>query len=336
MTNSNTESQEEEPKIGTFWDHLDVLRGCIIKIIVVTVALGMVCFCFKTQLFDVVLAPRETKFITYQLLGLHPETIHLMNIGLTEQFMVHMKTALYAGVLLASPYILYQIFCFVSPGLYDNERRYAVKLVGGAYIMFMIGTLLNYFIIFPMTVRFLGTYQVDPSVANMLTLQSYIETLLMMNLVMGIIFELPVVCWLLARLGLINAHFMRKFRRHAVIAILVISAIITPTTDVFTLSLVSVPIWLLYEISIIIVARSYMARKLELDEDDDEDDEEPKTELPEKVAESGDENSQTEDIASPTTETVPPPEETTVAMRTKTSKTKRLAGNRKHKQHRKR
>lgn len=336
MTNSNTESQEEEPKIGTFWDHLDVLRGCIIKIIVVTVALGMVCFCFKTQLFDVVLAPRETKFITYQLLGLYPETIHLMNIGLTEQFMVHMKTALYAGVLLASPYILYQIFCFVSPGLYDNERRYAVKLVGGAYIMFMIGTLLNYFIIFPMTVRFLGTYQVDPSVANMLTLQSYIETLLMMNLVMGIIFELPVVCWLLARLGLINAHFMRKFRRHAVIAILVISAIITPTTDVFTLSLVSVPIWLLYEISIIIVARSYKARKLEVDEDDEEDDEEPKTELPEKVAESGDEDSQTEEIASPTEDVVPPTEETTVAMRTKTSKTKRLAGNRKHKLHRKR
>ena len=144
---------DDSQNIGTFWDHLDVLRSCIIKIIVATLLLAIVCFSFKDLLFSIVLAPTEPDFITYKLLGMHPQKIGLMNIGLTEQFMIHMKTALYAGILLASPYILYQIFCFVSPGLYENERKYAVRVVGGAYVMFILGTLLNYFVIFPMTVH---------------------------------------------------------------------------------------------------------------------------------------------------------------------------------------
>lgn len=247
---------DDSQNIGTFWDHLDVLRSCIIKIIVATLLLAIVCFSFKDLLFSIVLAPTDPDFITYKLLGMHPQKIGLMNIGLTEQFMIHMKTALYAGILLASPYILYQIFCFVSPGLYENERKYAVRVVGGAYVMFILGTLLNYFVIFPMTVHFLGTYQVASDVANMLTLQSYMDTLLLMNLVMGVVFELPVVCWLLACLGLLNDRFMRTYRRHAIVVILIISAIITPTSDVFTLMVVALPIWALYEVSIIIVKRA--------------------------------------------------------------------------------
>ena len=132
-------------------------------------------------------------------------------------------------------------------------RRYAVWIVGAAYVMFLMGTLVNYFIVFPLTVRFLGTYQVSPDVANMLTLQSYIDTLLGMSLVMGVVFELPVVCGLMGRMGLINSQMMAQFRRHAVVAILVVSAIITPTTDVFTLFVVALPIYLLYELSIQIV-----------------------------------------------------------------------------------
>ena len=200
-----------------------------------------------------VLAPRSSNFVTYQLLGVDAFHINLMNTGLTEQFMIHMRTAIYAGLLLASPYILYELFRFVSPALYQNERRYAVWIVGAAYVMFLMGTLVNYFIVFPLTVRFLGTYQVSPDVANMLTLQSYIDTLLGMSLVMGVVFELPVVCGLMGRMGLINSHMMSQFRRHAVVAILVVSAIITPTTDVFTLFVVALPIYLLYELSIQIV-----------------------------------------------------------------------------------
>lgn len=262
----------DDQNVGTFWDHLDVLRSCLFKIAVVTVGASVIAFCFKELLFDIVLAPRESDFITYRLFGLHPEKVNLMNIGLTEQFMIHMKTSFYVGFLLASPYILYQIFCFVAPGLYDNERKYAVKLVGGVYVMFMIGTLVNYLCIFPMTVNFLGNYKVSEDVANMLTLQSYMDTLLMMNLVMGIVFELPMICWILGKLGLINAAFMRNYRRHAIVIILIASAVITPTGDAFTLSIVALPIWMLYEISIIIVARTQRKRQESDDHDDDDND----------------------------------------------------------------
>ena len=237
----------------TFWDHLDVLRASLIRMAIAVVIFGIVAFCMKEALFSIVLAPCSSDFITYRLLGAEAFHIHLMNTGLTEQFMIHMRTAIYAGLLVASPYIIYELFRFVSPGLYQNERHYAVWIVGAAYLMFIIGTLINYFVVFPLTVRFLGTYQVSPDVANMLTLQSYIDTLLGMSLVMGVVFELPVVCALMGRMGLLTDHFMAEYRRHAVVAILVVAAIITPTTDVFTLFIVALPIYLLYEVSIQIV-----------------------------------------------------------------------------------
>ena len=237
----------------TFWDHLDVLRSSLIRMAVVVVLLAVAAFVMKDALFSVVLAPRSSDFVSYRLLGVDAFSLHLMNTGLTEQFMVHMRTALYAGLLLASPYVLYELFRFVSPGLYANERRYAVWIVGAAYLMFLVGTAVNYFVVFPLTVRFLGTYQVSPDVDNMLTLQSYIDTLLGMNLVMGVVFELPVVCGLLGHMGLLTSGMMAEYRRHAVVAILVVAAIITPTTDVFTLFVVALPIYLLYEMSIQIV-----------------------------------------------------------------------------------
>ena len=237
----------------TFWDHLDVLRSSLIRMAVAVAVLAVAAFVLKEQLFSVVLAPRSSDFVTYRLLGVTPFHLHLMNTGLTEQFMIHMRTALYAGLLAASPYVLYELFRFVSPGLYQNERRYAGWIVGAAYVMFLVGTLVNYFVVFPLTVRFLGTYQVSPDVANMLTLQSYVDTLLGMSLVMGVVFELPVVCGLMGRMGLLTDQWMNDYRRHAIVAILVVAAIITPTTDVFTLFVEALPIYLLYEVSIGIV-----------------------------------------------------------------------------------
>jgi len=234
----------------TFWDHLDELRFSLFRILGAIALFGIMAFVLKDELFVVVLAPRSSDFITYQLLGVGDFSIHLMNTGLTEQFMIHMRTAMYAGLLVASPYILYELFRFVSPGLYENERRYAVWIVGAAYLMFIVGTLVNYFIVFPFTVRFLGTYQVSPDVANMLTLQSYVDTLLGMSL---LVFELPVVCALMGRMGLINGQLMSTYRRHALVAILIVAAVITPTTDAFTLFVVALPIYLLYELSILIV-----------------------------------------------------------------------------------
>lgn len=212
-----------------------------------------VAFVLKDELFSVVLAPRSSDFISYRLLGVKPFSLHLMNTGLTEQFLVHMRVALYAGLLFASPYILYELFRFVSPGLYSNERQAATRIVSSAYAMFLLGTLVCYFIVFPLTVRFLGTYQVSADVDNMLTVQSYVDTLISMSLVLGVVFELPVVCSILGRMGLINRSMMTRYRKHAVVAILVVAAIITPTTDAFTLLIVALPIWLLYEVSILIV-----------------------------------------------------------------------------------
>lgn len=237
----------------TFWDHLDVLRSSLIRMAVAVAVFAVAAFVLKEQLFSVVLAPRSSDFVTYRLLGVEPFHLHLMNTGLTEQFMIHMRTALYAGLLVASPCVLYELFRFVSPGLYQNERRYAGWIVGAAYVMFLVGTLVNYFVVFPLTVRFLGTYQVSPDVANMLTLQSYVDTLLGMSLVMGVVFELPVVCGLMGRMGLLTDQWMSDYRRHAIVAILIVAAIITPTTDVFTLFVVALPIYLLYEVSIWIV-----------------------------------------------------------------------------------
>jgi len=240
---------------GTFWDHLEVLRWVIVRSIVATVLFAVVAFCLKDWLFAVVLAPRSSDFLTFRLIGTGPFRLHLMNTGLTEQFMTHVKVALYAGLLCAAPYVVYELFRFVSPGLYDRERRAGRWVVASACTMFFLGTLLNYFLIFPLTVRFLGTYQVSADVDNMLTLQSYIDTLLSMSLVMGVIFELPVLCAILGRMGFINSRLMARYRRHAVVAILIVAAIITPTTDVFTLCIVSLPIWLLYEVSIWLVPK---------------------------------------------------------------------------------
>lgn len=240
---------------GNFWEHLDDLRSTLIRILLVVCVFAVAAFCLKDWLFDVVLAPSSGRFPLFRWLGAEPFRIHLMNVGLTEQFAVHLKTAAYAGLLMASPVVLYELFRFISPALYANERRYALALVGSSYLMFLLGTLLNYGFIFPLTVRFLGTYQVSPMVENMLTLSSYIDTFISLSLLIGLVFELPVFCWLLGKMGLIHRRLMQRYRRHAIVAILVVAAVITPTTDAFTLLIVSLPIWLLYEASVWVVPR---------------------------------------------------------------------------------
>lgn len=177
-------AKEDKTDGLSFWEHLDVLRTAIVKIVAVAVVFGIAAFCFKEKLFAVILAPKNDGFITYRLFNriaawAGGETgsfaVQLINTGLAGQFVIHMKTALCAGVLCASPYILYQLFRFVSPALYACERKYAVRIVGGGYAMFLMGVAVSYFLIFPLTFRFLGTYQVSGEVENMIVLQSYIS-----------------------------------------------------------------------------------------------------------------------------------------------------------------
>lgn len=218
---------------------------------------AIVAFALKTEVFSIVLAPTKADFITYRLFSQFGEIVdfnlNLINTQLTSQFSVHMQVSVMVGLICVCPYILYSIFKFVSPALYENERKYARILVVAGYIMFMTGVALCYFLIFPLTIRFLGNYQVSEEVSNIITLSSYIDTLTMLTLMLGIVFELPILCMLLGKMGILTAEFMREYRRHAIVIILIVAAIITPTTDVMTLMLVTLPIYLLYETSIFAV-----------------------------------------------------------------------------------
>lgn len=240
----------------TFWDHLDVLRGCLLRILAVVVITSIGVFCMKEEIFGIVLAPCHSDFITYRLMEAEDFDLHLINTGLAEQMLIHLKVAMCIGLLVASPYIIYALFSFISPALYDNERRASKILTFWAYLMFIVGVLVNYLLIFPLTVRFLGLYQVSSDIDNMLTISSYIDTLLMLSIAFGIVFEIPVLSWLMAKMGLLKAEWMTRYRRHAFVAILIIAAIITPTPDAITLMIVSLPIWLLYEASILVVRRT--------------------------------------------------------------------------------
>jgi len=270
----------ENPDAMSFWEHLDVLRGILFRIAALTLGFAVIAFACREWLFDIILAPKYDNFIIYDLFRsvgkiFNPNgdsghfDVQLINTGLAKQFVIHMKASIYAGFLVAAPYTLYQIFRFVSPALYANERRYAVKVLGGGSVMFALGVLLSYFLIFPLTFRFLGTYQVSDDVVNMISLESYMDTMMMLCVMMGIVFEIPILCWLFAKFGFITADFMKKYRKHAVVILLFISAIITPTADVFTLTVVAMPMWLLYEASIIIVQRTKATQRSEEDEDDD-------------------------------------------------------------------
>ena len=246
----------------SFWEHLDVLRGVLVRIAVVVLVCAVAAFCFKDSLFALLLAPNSPDFFLYRLLArIMPDmafpaaAIEIINTGLADQFTIHIKTACYVGLVCASPYVLYALLRFVAPALYTREKHYVYRLVGWGYLLFMAGGGVFFCVFFPFAFRFLGTYQVSGEVANKITLQSYMSTFWTMALLMGLLFEVPIVCWTLGRMGLLTAPLMHRYRRHVIVVILILAAVITPTTDVFTLLLVSVPIYLLYEISILLVPK---------------------------------------------------------------------------------
>ncbi len=244
----------------SFWEHLDDLRKVLFRIIIITLVFSLLAFFLKDWLFAIIFAPKSSTFISYSLLGGSDFDISLINTSLTGQFMMHLKVSIVSGIVFASPYIIYELFKFVSPALYSNEKKYSLHIILSAYMMFVIGCVINYFLIFPLTLRFLGTYEVSDKVSNLLTLDSYMETLLIMTLVFGIIFEIPILSYLLGKFGFLHSKLMVKYRKHAIVVILILAAIITPTSDIFTLSIVFLPIWLLYEMSIFVVKRVEKSR----------------------------------------------------------------------------
>ena len=251
----------------TFWDHLDELRKVLIRVLVVWFVLAVAYFVAMPWLFDrVLLAPCNNDFIFYDLLrsigeklDLHDEFftqefhVKLVNINLAAPFLIHMSTAFWMSVVTAMPYLFYEVWRFISPALYPNEMRGVRKAMAIGTVMFFVGVLLGYFMVYPLTLRFLSTYQLSGLIENQISLNSYIDNFMMLNLCMGAAFELPLLAWLLSLLGLVNKAFLRKYRRHAAVVIVILAAVITPTGDLFTLSVVAIPLYLLYELSILMI-----------------------------------------------------------------------------------
>lgn len=258
----------------TFWEHLDELRSVLVRIVAVAAAIGLVFFALKEYVFDAVLAPASGDFVTYRwinrlldALGLVsmriPQTdITLINTELSAQFMTHVTVAATLGLLASAPYVVWQLFGFVRPALYEHERRNSDRILVAATILFFVGVAMNYFVIFPVSVRFLGTYQVSESVVNTITLSSYISTLATLSLMMGLVFEIPVLAYFFARASLVSSALLARYRKHSFIIIMIVSAVITPP-DIFTLILMCFPLYGLYEVSIAIARRVERKRPAE-------------------------------------------------------------------------
>lgn len=251
----------------SFWQHLDVLRGVLWRSIAATCILAVAAFFLKDLLFALLFAPAQSDFVVYRGMcrlaemtgwsSLCPSDFEALfiNTELASQFMTHLEVSLWAGVFLASPYIIYLLYGFVAPALYENEKRHSAALIGSCVLLFMAGVLLNYFVIFPFSFRFLSTYQVRPEVVNQIALSSYMSTFLLLSLMLGIMFELPVLAYALAKLGILTPAMLCSYRKHAFVFICIVAAVITPTGDAVTLMLVTMPVYLLYELSISVVKR---------------------------------------------------------------------------------
>lgn len=256
---------ERDEGMMTMSEHLDVLRRMLIRIVIVVVALATVVFCCKQWTFEMLLAPCSSDFITYSaierlchLMGwefhFEPFKLSLINTELSSQFMTHLTTSIYLGLLGASPYVVVELLRFVMPALYDNERRYSYVAAVAVFGLFIVGVLMSYYVLFPFACRFLGTYQVDESVLNQINIGSYISTFTTLTFMMGIVFQIPVIAFVLGKMEIIDAELMTHYRRHAALLVATVAAIITPP-DLMTLGLVAVPMYGLYELSVIIVRR---------------------------------------------------------------------------------
>lgn len=256
-----------EEKELSFWDHLDDLRRVLLRIIGVWFVLAIGYFIAMPYLFDrVILAPCHNDFIFYDLLrqvgstfGLTDDfftqefSLKLININLAAPFFIHMSTAFWLSVVTAMPYLVFEIWRFVRPALYPQERKGVRKAFTVGTGMFYTGVLAGYFLVYPLTLRFLSTYQLSAEIENRISLDSYIDNFMMLVLCMGLAFELPLVTWLLSLLGLVDRPFLQKYRRHAIVLIVIVAAVITPTGDPFTLTIVALPLYLLYEMSILMI-----------------------------------------------------------------------------------
>ena len=257
------EEQEVQEGAMSFWDHLEVLRWALFRSACVLAVIMVGTFIAMPYIFDrFILAPTSNDFFTYRWLNsigkgfvkLSPDfDVQIININVASQFMTHISTSVSMAAVIAFPYFIWEIWKFIEPALFEDEVKHLRPAFLGGTLMFYIGCAIGYVLVFPFTFRFLVEYNLSPNITNQINLQSYIDNFTMLILVMGIVFEMPLLAWLLSLFGILRKSLLREYKRHAIVALLIAAAIITPSGDPFTLMLVFIPLYVLYELSILVV-----------------------------------------------------------------------------------
>jgi sec-independent protein translocase protein TatC len=259
----------------SFLDHLEALRWHLVRSIMSIVVFAIIAFVFKEFIFsNIIIAPKTPEFFTNRMLCafgtwigikalcINIEPFQLININMAGQFTTHIMVSMIIGLIFSFPYLVFELWRFIGPALYDKERQFAKGAVFYISMLFIMGVLFAYFIIIPLSVHFLGSYQVSAEVTNQINLMSYIQTVTAIALAAGLLFELPVLIYFLTKIGLVTPEFLKKYRRHSLVIVLALSAIITPP-DVFSQILVAFPLMFLYEVGIRISQRIIRNEQLE-------------------------------------------------------------------------
>ncbi len=270
------QNKPKQEKEMSFWEHLEELRMHIFRSLAAILILTIVAFLNKRIIFDyIILAPKDMDFITNRFLCQLGEilsidalcigrlNLSIQNINMSGQFMTHLYVSLIAGLIVAAPYVIWELWRFIMPALKQKEKKYSTGAVAVSSLLFLTGVLFAYFLIVPLTINFLGTYQVSQDVPNQINLNSYISTVVSVTIAVGIVFELPIFVFFLTKVGILTPSFMKKNRKIMLVIVLILSAIITPP-DVFSQILVCIPLVGLYELSIRISEKVYRQREVEL------------------------------------------------------------------------
>lgn len=273
----STKKKKNEPKAEmSFLDHLEALRWHFIKSISAIIICGTLAYIYSDFVWNsIILAPKSPDFWTSRMLiklsnflgiqsnGLNSHPFQLINFNMSGQFMVDVWTAIIAGFIVAFPYVVYQFWSFIKPALYENERKHATGAVAIMSGLFFVGILFGYYLIVPFSLDWLGSYSISTEVVNQINILSYISSVTSIVIAGGVSFELPVVVYFLSKVGLLTPKFLRKYRKHSYVVLLIIAAVITPP-DVLSQIIVTIPLVILYEIGIFISARVDKANQLRL------------------------------------------------------------------------
>lgn len=278
LDQAHVEDEFEAEKEMSFLEHLEELRWHIIRSVIAIIVLMLFSWFIKEWVYvNIVMGPSQVDFWTYKkmcdigkLINMHglcvnDFTFNVQNREISGQFMLAIKSSAIIGLILSVPYILWEVWRFIKPGLRAVERRAARGGVFIVSLLFFIGVLFGYYVVTPFAVHFMVNFQLDPGIENIYDIKNYLSVLITLTLACGMMFQLPVIIYVLTKIGIVNPSFLREYRRHAVVVLLIIAAVITPSPDVISQVLVAIPLYFLFEISILVSGRVYRRRQIELE-----------------------------------------------------------------------